>query len=85
MLPNHKYPIPQREPLIWIVRNRRIHRSMADRNASRRRNHPPNMLIRLVPHFDPKGEVTRDIMQVGISELAQQFIHSEVRFRASAS
>jgi predicted DNA-binding ribbon-helix-helix protein len=26
MLPNHQYPIPQREPLLRIVRNRRIHR-----------------------------------------------------------
>jgi hypothetical protein len=31
MLPNHEYPIPQREPLIGIIRNRRIHRSMSDR------------------------------------------------------
>jgi hypothetical protein len=30
MLPDHKYPIPQREPLIRIIRNRRIHRGMAD-------------------------------------------------------
>ena len=29
MLPNHEYPIPQREPLLRIVRNRRIHRSMS--------------------------------------------------------
>ena len=27
MLPNHQYPIPQREPLIRIIRDRRIHRS----------------------------------------------------------
>ena len=30
MLPNNQYPIPQREPLIRIIRNRRIHRSMSD-------------------------------------------------------
>jgi hypothetical protein len=24
--PNHLYPVPQHEPLIWITRNRRIHR-----------------------------------------------------------
>ena len=41
MLPDHEYPIPQREPLIRIIRNRRIHRGMADRNACRRRNHSP--------------------------------------------
>ena len=66
MLPNHQYPIPQREPLLRVVRNRRIHRSMSDRNASRRRNHPPNMLIRLVPHLDPKGEVAGNVVEVGI-------------------
>jgi hypothetical protein len=66
MLPNHEYPIPQREPLIRIIRDRRIQRSMSDRNACRRRNHPPNMLIRLIPHLDPKGEVAGDIVQVGI-------------------
>ena len=84
MLPNHQYPIPQREPLLRIIRNRDIHRSMSDRNASRRGNYPPNMLIGLIPHLDPEGEVARDIMQVGVSELAQQFVRAEVRFRASA-
>jgi hypothetical protein len=69
MLPNHEYPIPQREPLIWIIRYRRIHRRMADRHARRRRNHPPNMLIGLVPHLDPKGEVAWDVVEVRISEL----------------
>ena len=24
MLPNNQYPIPQREPLIWVIRDRRI-------------------------------------------------------------
>ena len=45
MLPNHQYPIPQREPLIGIIRNRRIHRSMSDRNASRRRNHISRLTV----------------------------------------
>ena len=62
MLPNNLYPIPQREPLIGVVRNRCIHRRMSDRNARRRRNHPANMLIRLVPHLDPEGEVVRDVV-----------------------
>ena len=81
MLPNYKYPVPQCEPLIGIIRNRGIHRSMANRHASRRGDHPANMLIRLVPHLDPKGEVARDVMQVRISQLAQKFIHAEVRFQ----
>ena len=34
---------------------------MSDRNASRGRNHPSNMLIRLIPHLDPKGQVARDV------------------------
>jgi hypothetical protein len=45
MLPNHQYPIPQREPLIGIVRNRRIHRSMADRDARQRRNHISRLTV----------------------------------------
>ena len=51
MLPDHEYPIPQREPLIRIVRNRRIHRRVADCYASRRRN----------PHqyADPSGPTFR--------------------------
>ena len=84
MLSNNEYPIPQREALIRIIRNRRIQRSMSDRDTSRRRNHPPNMLIRLIPHLDPKGEVARDVVQVGIGQLPQKFIDAEVRFRASA-
>jgi hypothetical protein len=59
MLPNHQYPIPQREPLMGIVRDRCIHRSMSNRNACRRRNHPPDMLIRLVPHLDLAGDVVQ--------------------------
>jgi hypothetical protein len=66
MLPNNEYPIPQREPLIRIIRNSRIHRSMSNRNACRRCNHPANMLIGLIPHLDSKGEVARDVVQVGI-------------------
>src|SRR6185312_782728 len=69
MLPNHEYPIPQREPLLRIIRNRRIRRSMSNRDACRRRDYPANMLIRLVPHLDAKGEVAWDIMQVGIGQL----------------
>ena len=54
MLLDHQYPIPQREPLIGIIRDRRVQRCMADSDASRRRNHPANMLIRLIPHLDPE-------------------------------
>ena len=61
MLPNHQYPIPQREPLIGMIRDRRIHRSMSKRGASRRRDHQPNMLIRLIPHLDPKEEIAREV------------------------
>ena len=84
MLPNYKYPVPQCEPLIGIIRNRSIHRSMANRHASRRGDHPANMLIRLVPHLDTKGEVAGNVVEVRIGELPQQFIHSEVCFRTSA-
>ncbi len=63
MLPNHEYPIPQREPLLRIIRNRRIHRSMSNRDACRRSDYAANMLIRLVPHLDPKGEIARDVVQ----------------------
>ena len=65
MLP--KYPIPQREPLIRIIRNRRIHRGVSDHNACRRRNHPANVLIRLVPHLDPEGEVARMSCKFGLA------------------
>jgi len=54
MLPNNQYPIQQRETLIRIIRNRCIQRGMSDRDARRRRNHPPNMLIRLIPHLHAK-------------------------------
>jgi hypothetical protein len=39
MLPDHEYPIPQREPLIGIIRNRCVHRGVSDRHACRRRDH----------------------------------------------
>ena len=71
MLPNHEYPIPQCEPLIRIIRNRRVQRCMADRNASRCRNYPSNALIRLVLHLNAEGEVARDVMQVRIGQLTQ--------------
>ena len=66
MLSNNQYTIPKREPLIRIIRNGRIHRNVTNRNTRRRSNHPLNMLIRLIPHLDPKGEVARDVMQVRI-------------------
>jgi hypothetical protein len=78
MLPNHQYSVTQRQPLLWIIRNRRVHRSMSNRNTCRRRNHPPNMLIGLVPHLDPKGEVAGNVVQVGIGQLPQKFIDPEV-------
>ena len=84
MLPDYQYPIPQREPLIGIIRNRRIQRNMPDRNAGRRRNHPSNMLLRLVPHLNAAGEVAGNVVEVRIGELPKQFIHSEVRRRAGA-
>ena len=84
MLPNHLYPIPQREPLIRIIRNRGIHRGMAHDYARRRRNHPSNMLIRLIPHLNPEGEVAGNVVEVRIGELPKQFIHSEARRRARA-
>ena len=34
--------------------------------------------------LDPKGEIARDVVQVRICQLPQQFIDPEVRFRASA-
>jgi hypothetical protein len=74
MLPNHEYPIPQREPLLRIIRDGRIQRSMSDRNARRCRNHPSNMLIGLIPHLDPEGEVAGDVVEVRIGELPQKFI-----------
>jgi hypothetical protein len=82
MLPNKQYPVAQREPLLRIIRNRRIHRSMPDRNASRRRNHLSNMLIGLIPHLDPKGEVAGNVVEVRIGELPKPLIHPEIRFRA---
>ena len=83
MLPNHEYPIPQREPLLRIIRNRRIHRSMSNRDACRRRNHPPNMLIRLVPHLDAKGEIAGISCKFGLASWRR--IHPRgSTFRASA-
>ena len=60
MLSNDQYPVAQRETLIRIIRDRRIKRGVSDRNARRRGNHPPNMLIRLVPHLDPKGQIVAE-------------------------
>ena len=41
------------------------------------------MLIRSVPHLDPKGEVAWNVVQVRIGQLTQQFVHSKVGRRAS--
>jgi hypothetical protein len=80
ILPNHH--ISQREPLIRIIRNCCIHRGMSNCNTRRRSNHPPNMLIRSVPHLDPEGEVARDVVEVWVGQLPEQLIHSKVRRRA---
>jgi hypothetical protein len=57
ILPNHLYPIPRREPLIWITRNSRIHCGVPNRDTSRGGNYPPYTLIRAVPHLYPEREV----------------------------
>ena len=84
MLPNDKYPIAQREPLIGIVRDRRVERSMPDRYARRSRDHPPNLLIRTIPQLNAEWHLRRDVVQVRIGELSKQFVHPEVRFGGSA-
>jgi len=66
MLPNHVYPIPKCEPLRWIIRNRRIHCCMPDRNTGRCCNHPAHMLICPVPHLDPEREIAGNVVQVRI-------------------
>ena len=66
MLPNDKYPIAQREPLIRIVRDRRVERSMPDRYARRSRDHPPNLLIGMIPQLDAEWQMRGDVVQVRV-------------------
>jgi hypothetical protein len=49
-----------------IIRDRRIHRSMPHGSTRRRRDYPPNVLLVLIPHLDPKGQIARDVVQVRI-------------------
>jgi hypothetical protein len=39
---------------------------VTDRYASRRRNHLSNILIRSVPHLDPKREIAGNVVEVWI-------------------
>ena len=84
MLPDYQYPIPQHEPLIGIIRNRRIQRSMANRNAGH-----AAITHRICcsdwSHISTrKGRLRGNVVEVWIGELPKQFIHSEVRRRAGA-
>jgi hypothetical protein len=70
--------IPQRKPLAGIGRNRRFERRMSNRNTSRCRNHPPDVLIVPVPQFNAERQVGGDVMQVRICQLPQQTINAEI-------
>jgi hypothetical protein len=37
-----------------------------------------------IPHLHAKGQVRRDVMEVGIGKLAQQFIDAEIELRGRA-
>ncbi len=37
------------------------------------------MLVVTVPHLDAKRQVCGNVVQVGICELAQHFVHAEVK------
>jgi hypothetical protein len=79
MLPNNQGPVPQREALVRVVRNRDIKCGVSNRDTRRRCNHPPDVLVGAVPHFDPERQVSGNVAQVRIGEFAQQLIHTEIR------
>ena len=57
---------------------------MSNRDTRRSRDHPADMPVVSVPHLHPKGQVRRDVMEVGIGELAQQFIDAEIKLGGRA-
>ncbi len=84
MLADDQDAVAQREALIGIVRNRSVERRVAYGNARRSSDDPSDVLVVAIPHFDAEGQPRRDVMEVGIGELAEQFIHPEVEVRGRA-
>ena len=38
-------------------------------------HYPADVLVGSIPHFDAEGQVAWNVVQVGIGELPQQFVH----------
>jgi hypothetical protein len=65
MLSYDQRPIPQREPLIRIIHDRRVKRMRVQSH---------------IPHLNAKGEVAGDVVQVRIGRLPKQFVNAEISF-----
>lgn len=75
---NDQYPVAQREALVGIIRNRCVERRLSDLDARRGSGYPSDMLVMAIPHLDAQRQVRRDVMEVGVCQLAQQSLDAVI-------
>ncbi len=85
MLSDDLNAVAQRKSLIRVGSNSYIKRSMPNRRARRRGDHPPNVPVVTVPQLHPEWQINRDIVEVRVGQLAEQLVHAVIELSTRAS
>jgi hypothetical protein len=78
VLSNEHDALSESEALVRPVCDRRIEGRMPDGDRTGRRDDPANMVGMLIPQLDAEAHV-RDVVQVGIGELAKRAVDLAVK------
>ena len=79
MLPDDQNAVAEREALGRVGGNRGVECSMPDSDAGRSGDYPPNVQVVPVPHLDAEGQVSGDVVQVGVRQFAQKLVYPLVQ------
>jgi hypothetical protein len=79
VLPDDEDAVAQREALARVGGYRGIERGVADGDASRSGNRPPDAFVVPIPHLDSEGQIGRDVVEVRIRQLPQKLVYPFVQ------
>lgn len=78
MLANDQGAVAQSEALAGIGSDSGIERRVPDGDARRCCDYPPDVLVVAVPQLDAERQLRRDVVKIGIGQLAQKRVHAVV-------
>ena len=84
MLANDQHAVAEREALLRVVGNGGVESGVCDRDARRRGDDPANVLGVSIPYFDAERELRRNVVKVGVRQLAQQGVDAVIKVRGCA-